>query len=167
MRNVHRYFREGDISFLTHVTYLRRPILLENTQLLQWSIEQQRRKLSFKILAWVVLPDHWHLLIDAQQNKVPDIMKRVKLSFAARYREKSGFVSGQVWHHRYWDHIIRDEQDLNQHFDYIHFNPVKHGLVSAPIDYPHSSFQQFLNLGLYRADWGVMEVPEFTGEFGE
>ncbi len=167
MRNVHRYFRKGDISFLTHVTYLRRPILVENIQLLHWSIEQQRRKSAFEVLAWVVLPDHWHLLIDPRDNDVTDVMKRIKLSFGARYRTGNKLRSGRVWHHRYWDHIIRDEEDLNQHFDYIHFNPVKHGLVSAPIDYPHSSFQQFHNLGLYRADWGVKEVPEFTGEFGE
>ncbi len=72
-----------------------------------------------------------------------------------------------VWQRRYWEHTIRDEDDYAAHMDYVHFNPVKHGLVSSKVaDWPHSTFRQAVTKGFYPAQWaaedGVME-----GEFGE
>jgi len=48
-----------------------------------------------------------------------------------------------VWERRFWEHLIRDTKDLNRHIDYIHFNPVKHGLVDSPFLWKHSSFHKF------------------------
>jgi hypothetical protein len=45
-----------------------------------------------------------------------------------------------IWQQRYWEHTIRDDRDFAAHMDYTHFNPVKHGLVAHPADWPHSSF---------------------------
>lgn len=59
-----------------------------------------------------------------------------------------------IWQRRYWEHVIRDETDLARHIDYIHFNPVKHGYVSAVLDWPHSSFHRFVARGLLPLDWG-------------
>jgi putative transposase len=70
-----------------------------------------------------------------------------------------------VWQRRYWEHTIRDDRDYAAHMDYIHFNPVKHGLVDNPADWPFSSFRCCLRGGLYSAEWlGGGVEPAETGE---
>ena len=58
-----------------------------------------------------------------------------------------------IWQRRFWEHTILDDDDLHNHFDYIHYNPVKHGLVSDPADWPWSSFLRFVKSGYYSQDW--------------
>ena len=67
-----------------------------------------------------------------------------------------------LWQHRYWEHLLRDEADLNRHVEYIHYNPVKHGHVQAPMDWPYSSFRRYVEAGIYPADWGRSEM-KFEG----
>ena len=74
-----------------------------------------------------------------------------------RKREKA------VWQRRYWEHLIRNKEDWRRHMDYIHYNPVKHGLAARPCDWPHSSFEKVVKQGLYERDWGSSE-PETIGE---
>lgn len=69
-----------------------------------------------------------------------------------------------LWQNRFWEHRIRDENDLQKHCDYIHYNPVKHGLVSNPTDWPHSSIHRFIANGILSEDWGGKTVD---GSFGE
>ena len=70
-----------------------------------------------------------------------------------------------IWQRRYWEYTIRDERDFATHFDYVHFNPVKHGLVEHPAQWPHSSFRRCVAGGLYPPGWAASsgEPPE-TGE---
>ncbi|MGC2522820.1 MAG: hypothetical protein WA417_09320 [Stellaceae bacterium] len=69
-----------------------------------------------------------------------------------------------IWHRRYWEHTIRDDRDLMAHMDYIHFNPVKHGFVEHPAEWPHSSFRSIAG-GLYPAGWmGSNDEPPQAGE---
>jgi len=117
--------------------------------------------------AWVILPDHFHLIIDPLAHSLSSIMQRIKLSFSAAYNKQFGLKSGRVWQHRFWDHIIRDQEDFNRHIYYIHYNPVKHGLVLRPVDYSHSSFREFRSQGYYGDDWGAREPFDFEGEYGE
>lgn len=68
-----------------------------------------------------------------------------------------------VWQRRFWEHIIPDENDFKSHFDYVHYNPVKHGYVKKCIDWPHSSFHRYVEQGIYSADWGdVVEEKKFN-----
>jgi putative transposase len=67
-----------------------------------------------------------------------------------------------VWQRRYWEHLIRDDVDLKRHVEYIHYNPVKHGLVRAPVEWKHSSFHTFVKEGLYTSDWGAEEGFEMA-----
>ncbi len=60
-----------------------------------------------------------------------------------------------IWQRRYWEHTIRDDQDYAVHMDYIHFNPVKHGLAAHPADWPFSSFNRCVTLGIYPIDWAI------------
>jgi putative transposase len=70
-----------------------------------------------------------------------------------------------IWQRRYWEHTIRDDHDFAAHMDYTHFNPVKHGLVEHPAEWPHSSFRRCVAGGLYPAEWmrSAAEPPD-TGE---
>jgi putative transposase len=58
-----------------------------------------------------------------------------------------------IWQRRYWEHTIRDDRDYAAHMDYIHWNPVKHGLAAHPADWPFSSFARCVARGLYPSDW--------------
>jgi putative transposase len=71
-----------------------------------------------------------------------------------------------IWQRRFWEHVIRDDDDLSRHVDYVHFNPVKHGYVSRACDWAHSSFHRYVARGLLPLDWGG-EVRETIGRFGE
>ena len=71
-----------------------------------------------------------------------------------------------MWQRRYWEHLIRDDRDFSAHVEYIHFNPVKHGLVSAPSEWQHSSFPKWVAKGLYDATWGAqgpVPLPAWAG----
>jgi len=93
-------------------------------------------------------------------------MQSVKQSFLMQFHERTGH-SGKVWQYRFWDHIVRDEDDLRRHLDYIHYNPVKHGMVTDPFAYYLSSAVVYLNRGQYERNWGTTSEPDLGGEYGE
>jgi len=70
-----------------------------------------------------------------------------------------------IWQRRFWEHLIRDDDDLEKHVDYVHYNPVKHGYVGRAIDWPYSSFNHFVRHGWLPQDWGYS--GEFNGDYGE
>ena len=152
MTEIRRHFRQNDTIFLTHVTFERIPILITHFDLLWTPIERIERDSSLEIIAWVVLPDHFHLLVRSEMDDVSMLMKKIKLSFSTSYRKAAGWRDGRVWQYRFWDHIIRDEDDMNRHIDYIHFNPVKHGLALSPFEWQHSSIHDYLKDGYYDRD---------------
>jgi putative transposase len=169
----------GAMYFFTVVAHGRRPVLTAPWLLdaLGQAVADVRQDWPFSSLAWVILPDHMHTLWrlppgDADHSRRwGEIKRRVSRSVraahgfsapaspSARKRHESG-----IWQRRYWDHRIRDEDDLRRHVDYIHFNPVKHGLVERAADWPHSSFHAFVRRGWLAPGWGC---APFSGEFGE
>jgi putative transposase len=92
-------------------------------------------------------------------------MHDFKITYSRRYRDK--YKPGRVWQNRFWDHIIRDENDMHRYIDYIHYNPVKHGLVNNPFNYAHSSLSEYAKTRSYTPDWGVKDAENPDGEFGE
>jgi putative transposase len=72
----------------------------------------------------------------------------------------------EIWQRRYWEHILRDENDVARHIDCIHFNPVKHGHVTRVKDWPFSSFHRMVKAGTYPEDWGG-DVGGDGKEFGK
>ena len=117
--------------------------------------------------SWVILPDHLHMIVDPDGCDLSILVRQFKLSFSSLYRKRTGAGKGRVWQYRFWDHQIRDESDLTRHLDYIHYNPVKHGLTSNPFAWEFSSIHGFREKGYYEDDWGVIEKPECDGEYGE
>jgi putative transposase len=117
----------------------------------------------FNLLAYVILPDHFHWLmrIENESGNFSKVMHSIKRNFSLNYKEMNRFsMPLKLWQSRFWDHVIRDEQDLNRHFDYIHWNPIKHGYVDRPERWLVSSYQFWLNRGYYSCDWGWENEPE-------
>jgi len=164
MSKLRRYHKPGDAVFVTCVTYERRPILLDHIDCFWQSVDATKEKLPFDLIAWVVMNDHTHLLFSADEPDISEIVKKIKQKFSAAYRSRHGLTSGRIWQHRFYDHIIRDEEDLNRHIDYVHYNPVKHGVSTDPFAYGHSSARKYAEDGLYRPDWGKIN---FDDEYGE
>jgi putative transposase len=119
------------------------------------------------MVAWVVLPDHVHMIVTHNKWDISAAMKHFKLKFSGLFRSRHHLTSGRIWQYRFWDHVIRDSSDQQRHIDYIHYNPVKHGLVAVPFGYEHSSLAQFYRDGFYQRDWGVTLAVDDRGEFGE
>ena len=129
----------------------------------------------FETLAICILPDHLHAIWSLPEGDA-DFSARwslIKSGFSRRLRADAPRSARHVakrekgiWQRRYWEHAIRDDLDLERHVDYIHFNPVKHGLVTRVRDWPHSSFHQYVARGELPEDWGG-DLRDVSGEFGE
>ncbi|MFH1893857.1 MAG: transposase [Candidatus Zixiibacteriota bacterium] len=167
MSKLRRFYSDGNLFFVTNVAYKRRPILADNTDILMSAIQRVVGLSNGELIAWIIMPDHFHIIADTGSKNISDIMHRIKLSFASTYRKREHMHSGRVWQHRFWDHVIRDQVDMNRHIDYIHYNPVKHGLATSPFDWEQSSIQQYASEGVYEEDWGQLERLTYVGEFGE
>jgi putative transposase len=101
-----------------------------------------------------------------RRNLIKGGFSRYLPASVIRSRSKITKREKGIWQRRYWEHAIRDEADLVRHVDYIHFNPVKHGLVSRVCDWPHSSFHRFVERGDLPLDWGG-DMSALSGAFGE
>jgi len=166
MSKLLRHHRASDTCFITAVTHNRQPILADHSDLLTAAIRKYSAVLRFGLLAYVILPDHFHALIECNGNDLSGILGRVKLSFSKHYRNRAGISASHIWQRRFWDHIIRDQDDMNRHIDYIHYNPVKHRMVESPFEWPLSSIHEYRREGFYTADWGRREI-EVVSAFGE
>lgn len=118
----------------------------------------------FTIEAMVVLPDHLHCLwqLPPEDSDFPMRWRLIKAYFSKMLARDEHVSASRVrkgergiWQRRYWEHAIRDERDLQNHLDYIHYNPVKHGHVTRAIDWPYSSFHRFVARGAYPENWGA------------
>ena len=116
-------------------------------------------------MAFVDLFDHLHYIWALPENDFNFSIrwKHIKSDFTREYLRSRRIVVSEsmrkkgekgVWQRRFWEHLIRDQEDFNRHCDYIHYNPVKHGLVRSPVDWKHSSFLSFIKMGYYPEDWG-------------
>jgi putative transposase len=139
---------------------------MEHADLLLRAFRRTIQKSRTSIVAWVILPDHFHMLVNAPDGRVDKFIHLVKLSFTYQLKSRRTGIES-VWQHRYWDHIIRSEQDLNHHIDYIHINPVKHGLCADPAGWLYSSFGRFKRRGHYTPDWGKNDGVTSDASFGE
>jgi putative transposase len=158
----------GGTFFFTVVTQDRRPILCTDLArpLLRSTIEATRADRPFDLLAMVLLGDHLHAIWELPPGDT-DFSGRwaaIKARFTRDYLAGGGAEAtvtadralhhGRgVWQQRFHDHAIRDQDDLNRHLDYLHYNPVKHGIVSCPHAYPYSTFAKWVERGSYESNW--------------
>lgn len=166
MSKLRRFHADGNIYFITSVTERRASLLISNADLFWRSFHRISDAGEVELIAWVLLPDHFHLVLDPRAQSISRFMQRIKLSFSRLYRERRDQSAHKVWQRHFWDHAIRDQRDMNAHIDYIHYNPVKHGYVRSPFEWEHSSIHEYGERGLYAADWSVDDM-KFIGKFEE
>ena len=161
-----RAFVPGGSWFFTVVTRDRRPIFAsaDAVDVLRDAFRTVRAKHAFATEAIVVLPDHLHCIWMLPPGDA-DFATRWRL-VKTRVAQRLDSVlrgDGRIWQHRFWEHLLRDEDDLARHVDYIHFNPVKHGLVDRAVDWPHSSFHRYVAAGVLPVDWGLSTELDGVG----
>jgi putative transposase len=128
----------------------------------------------FSIDAIVVLPDHLHIVmtLPLDDQDFSARLGRIKGHFTSQLVNAGAtidrYANGKysLWQRRFWEHTIRHEEDFARHVDYIHFNPVKHGLVTRVRDWPFSSFHSYVRRSVLPADWGG-DMSEIRGGYGE
>jgi putative transposase len=174
MADYRRWYINGGTYFFTLVTYQRRPLFKDPAarKLLGDLMRQQADQMPFQTVAIVLLWDHLHCLwtLLPEDDDYSTRWKEIKSVFTRNWlrgggndrsvsRSKASRGRRGVWQPRFYEHTIRDEQDLENHADYIHFNPVKHGYVKRPWDWQWSSFRSFVESGQYSQDWGTQGEP--------
>lgn len=139
----------------------RQDLLTRHVDLLRECFRQARLRRPFGIDAVVILPEHLHLVMSlpAGDQDYAIRIAALKALFVRALRaggapvRPSGRREAGIWQPRYWEHVLRDERDFAAHVDYIHINPLKHGLVQRVVDWPWSSFHRYVRDGLLTADW--------------
>jgi putative transposase len=164
MPDYRRAWHPGGTYFFT-VNLLQRQgndLLIRHIDLLRASIKSVRVCHPFTIHSWVVLPEHMHCVIELPENDADFAMRwrLIKTEFSKalpRIENRTGvrIRRGErgIWQRRYWEHLIRDERDYRAHMDYVHINPVKHGLVERVADWPYSTFHRMVADGIYPPGW--------------
>jgi putative transposase len=176
MTSYRRNFTAGGSFFFTaNLAERRLRLLTDHIDELRTAFRETRRHHPFTIDAMVVLPNHLHAIWTMPEGDA-DFARRwrlIKSAFSRRLPtgeqiSDSRAAKGErgIWQRRYWEHAIRDENDFARHIDYIHINPVKHGLVTRVRDWPFSSFHRMVKLGVYPEDWAG-DVSDHDKAFGE
>jgi len=168
------YVPGGTYFFTVTLADRRSTMLVDRVDALRGAFRAAKAAAPFGIDAIVVLPDHLHAVLCLPEGDAdyPNRWRRIKGYFT------SAVIAGglahvpdakgeyRIWQRRYWEHTIRDEDDLARHVDYIHINPVKHGLVACVADWPYSSFHRYVRDGHLSKDWGGSVTVDAEG-FGE
>ena len=147
MRKYIRNYVEGGSYFFTMVTKNRKPFFLDpsSCELFMAGVEKVKSRYSFELDAYCILPDHLHLLITlpTDQKDFSTIMKEFKKKATKDLRKIIGVPQLKIWQARFWEHTIRNERDMQIHFDYIHYNPIKHLYVDDPLDWEWPSYGEY------------------------
>ena len=175
MPNYRRAFAPGGCWFFTvNLLDRRRCLLTDNIEALREATRRVQTRHPFTIDAMVVLPDHinavwtlppddadfslrWRLIKIAFAQAVPKTEPIGRVRMARRERA--------IWQRRFWEHLIRDEEDFRRHVEYCYINPIRHVLVTRVRDWPHSSFHRDVETKLFPKDWAG-DVSA-VGGFGE
>ena len=160
-----RYFCAKIWYYITTVVYSRLPIFTRSTFVIPWvdSLNFYRYKQEFKVLGYVIMPDHVHLIIwPFGDSTVSDVMRDYK-EFTAKRVIRQAEVEGvthwvrdfrqagqetsrsqnKVWQDSYWDENVYTERVLRKKLNYVHRNPLHAGLAERPADYPYSSYRNY------------------------
>ena len=165
----------GTYFFTVNLADRNSDMLIQQIDDLRTIMRKVKQARPFKILAMVVLPEHLHAVwrLPRGDADYPQRWSLIKSGFSRRQEKGERIHASRnakrergIWQRRYWEHQIRDEADLVQHVDYIHFNPVKHGWVKKPVEWPHSTLHGYIERGMAPRDWGC-SIDEVENGFGE
>ena len=164
----------GSFFFTVTLADRRSSALTDHISSLCHAFRITRAERPFDIDAIVILPEHLHVVMTLPEtdSDFSGRWRRIKSVFtrgvlkrgASLLRDSRGEYI--LWQRRFWEHAIRDERDLDRHVDYIHYNPIKHGLVTRVPDWPYSSFHRYVRRGWLPDDWAGTVEDSAMG-FGE
>jgi putative transposase len=164
----------GTFFFTVNLLERKSSLLLTHIESLREAVRVVRERRPFHIDAWVVLPDHMHAIwtLPTGDTDYSGRWREIKKAFAKMLPKTEALSSVRarkgergIWQRRFWEHTIRDDRDYAAHMDYVHINPVKHGLVTRARDWPHSTFHRFVAQGIYPLDWaGDAQIDLPAGE---
>ena len=159
----------GSYFFTVNLLDRQRSLLVEHISELRAALHQVRAAHPFHIDALVVLPEHLHTIwtLPPGDEDFATRWRQIKSAFSRsvgggepRSPSRVRHAERGIWQRRFWEHVLRDEDDFAAHVDYIHYNPVKHGHVSRPIDWSWSSLQQYVAKGILTQDWGTSGIVD-------
>jgi putative transposase len=149
-------------------------LLIEQISVLRQVVGRVRVLMPCYIDAWVVLPEYMHCLwtLPEGDGNFPKRWQAIKTAFSRSIPPGEALATSRrvrgergIWQRRYWEHTVRDERDYASHMDYIHFNPVKHGIAASAAEWEFLSFRRCVKQGLYSADW--TSADDRVGDYGE
>lgn len=169
--NYRRVFVSNTYLHIIITSYERKPVFIDNIDTLRSAFKNAMRLYPYKITAICVLPEHIHLILHPKDiNNYPKIISSIKYYFSKNVGQvcptdklKIGYKNKRekgIFQRRYWEHTIKNEEELNNQINYVHYNPVKHGYVHNVVDWKYSSFHNFVKRGLYEENWGSFKDIE-------
>lgn len=177
MSNYRRVFIQNSCVFLTIITHNRKPILINNIELLREAFKNVNKLYDYEIIACAILPEHIHVILKLKHiQNYPKIISSIKHYFSRKLNVKVEDLTKSkikkrekgIWHRRYFEHTIIDEIDLNKHIDYVHYNPIKHDHVKHVKDWKYSTFHKFVKNNMYDLNWGSNEeIKSFCDLYSE
>ncbi|WED43281.1 REP-associated tyrosine transposase [Legionella cardiaca] len=150
-------------------------LLIQQIHFLKFAFKKVQQKHPFYIDAIVIMPNHWHMIMTLPENDgnysmrlsliksnfSRQIIANEYISLSRQKKRERG-----IWQRRYWEHLIRDTEDYEHHINYIHYNPVKHGYVNNPSDWPYSSIHRFIKQAILPKKWAYNDKCIQSG-YGE
>ena len=163
-----RWIVPGATYFVTCCLRDRRPLFADDATiaLVRSTLRAVRVRHPFRMHGYAFMPEHVHLLLTVEpKTTISAMMHSFQRNTTLHYKRASGIEKPvRLWQRGFWDHVIRDEGDFARHLDYIHYNPVKHGLVESAIAYPHTSLGIYVARGWYGDGWAQQEAPSMLGD---
>ena len=177
MSRYRRAFAPGGTFFFTvNLADRRSELLIGQIDLLRTAYRRVMHALPFETIAICILPDHLHAIwrLPTDDGEFSNRWRQIKAEFSRPLRVQANRSQSKqqkgvkgIWQRRFWEHQIRDEHDLQQHVDYVHYNPVKHGWVQQVREWPYSSFHRYVSRGELPLDWAGGVCVDNADSFGE
>ena len=164
----------GTYFFTVNLQHRKSNLLVEYIDQLRLAFRHANYHYPFTIDALVILPDHLHMIMTLPEhdgnfslrwNLIKGTFSPQLLIWESRSPIQKNRRERGIGQKRFWEHLIRDELDFEHHVNYIHYNPVKHGHVDHPVDWPYSSIHRFIRDGIIPSHWTCQIQPSFV--FGE
>ncbi|MEC8428754.1 MAG: transposase [Pseudomonadota bacterium] len=168
MRYRRNYVEGGTYFFTVNLQNRQSTLLIDHIDLVKHSVSAVKARFPFHIEAAVIMPDHLHMIWTLPEEDA-DFSTRWRL-IKRRFSDgcsKRIQLKGSIWQRRFWEHQIRDSSDLENHINYIHYNPVKHGYVATPSNWRHSSIHKYIGANIIPSNWGCSAQTEQSLTYGE
>ena len=155
--------------FTVNIAERDKTLLVDHVDVLREAMRKVKQTHCFEIDAIVILPDHLHTIWTLPENDANFSLRwnLIKSTFSRALPKHEPLSASRknkgergIWQRRFWEHLIRDDNDYERHVNYIHHNPVKHGYVNKANQWPFSSIHQFIENGIIAADWAADDTEE-------